>query len=266
MITGIRTHIFIGGKEILRAPRVWIESARHAPLSLAGITLPDPEGELHRSISQGDQVEIRLGYINETPAIWKGTVTWTRPGTEDQLEAGAVGEEKPLADTRITMSWQEETPEAIVRLAVNQSGLSTGQIDSPGVTFPRFVAGNIPVWQVARQCAHTCQRSFSLDMSKWALWRGADGKVNWGDFDEPGDMPAIKTAAGLIKHIPASDAKAASLVETFLIAGFMHSMKFRLVDVRRGVDDQFRALRVRHEVTDKSARTFIWYGEEYEKF
>lgn len=250
----------------MRSPRVWIESARHKPLSRAGITLPDPKGDLYRSILVDEQAEIRLGYKNEIPAIWKGTVAWKKHGNKDQIEVGIVGEEKPLAETLITMSWENETPEAIVRYAISQSGLPVGQIDSPGVTFPRFAASNIPVWQVARQCEHTCRKSFDLDMSKWALWRGLDGKVNWGDFDEPGDVPVIKTAAGLIRHMPASDAKALSMVETFLLAGFMHSMKFSLVDTRRGIDEQFRALRVRHEVKDLSVRTFIWYGEEYGQF
>jgi len=228
--------------------------------------LADPMGELYRSIGDDEPVEIRIGYRNEDPSIWKGTVAWKKHGTKDQIEVGVAGEESPLAETLITMSWSNETPEAIVRYAINRSGLSAGQIDSPGVTLPRYVASNIPVWQVARQCEHTCQHAFGSNMSKWALWMGADGKVNWGDFDESGEVPVIATAAGLIKHLPSQDNSGLSMVETFLLAGFMHSMKFRLVDIRRGINDEFRALRVRHEVKDVSVRTFIWYGEEYGQF
>jgi len=266
MITGIRTHISIGGLEIMRTPHVWIECERHSPLSRAGITLADPKGEYYRSVGLNYPVRIRIGYRDEEPAVWKGSVSRKEPGTKDQIEIRAVGQDLALT-TNIIQSWANETPEAIIGWAVGQAGLPTGQIDSPGVTFPWFTARNIPVWQVARQCAHTCQRAFGLDMSRWALWMGASGKVNWGDFDEPGDVPVIASGAGLIKHMPANGTGALlSMVETFLLAGFRHSRKFRLIDNRRGIDDEFRALRVRHDITDRAVRTFIWYGEEHEKY
>lgn len=263
MITGIRTHIFIGDREILRAPHVWIESERRKPLTWAGVTLPDAMGEQYRSIRDGDPVEIRLGYRDEEPTSWKGMVVWKRTGTDDQVEVGAVCEALPLTDARITQSWENETPEAIIKWVIRQAGLSVGRVDSPGVVLPKFMASHIPPWQVARQCAFTCREAFGLDMSKWALWMNADGKINWGDFDEPGDTPMIATGAGLIKHIPEGAVTGWSKVETFLLAGFRHSQKFGLVDTRRGVDGEYRALKVRHEVKERSVRTFIWFGEEH---
>jgi hypothetical protein len=266
MITGLRTHIFIGSIEVLRAPGVFMHFERHVPLSRVGITLPDPAGELYKEINNGDNVEVRLGYRDEDPDIWTGSVSYKRPGTRDQIVVNAVGEELPLSTTFITQSWENETPEAIIKWAIGQAGMEAGAIDSPGVVFPRFVAACAPVWQVACQCAHTCQKAFGIDMSKWALWMGADGKIYWGDFDEPGDTPVIETGAGLIKHSPDGGDLSWSTVETFLTAGFRHSMKFRLVDTRRDIDDEFRALQVRHEVKERSVRTFIRYGEENEKF
>ena len=266
MISGVRTHIFIDGIEIIRAPHVCIESERDLPLSLAEVTLPDPQGEYFKSIKIGGDVDIRLGYRNEEPAVWKGTVLSRRPGTNDQVLINAVGEDLPLSVTHITQSWENETPEAIIKWAIGEAGMGVGRIDSPGVVFPRFTASCIPVWQVARQCAHTCQKAFGIDMSKWALWMGKDGNINWGDFDEQGDVPEIETGAGLIKHSPDNGTRALNMVETFLIAGLRHSLKFRLVDTRRGIDNEFRALRVKHEIKDRSVRTFIWYGTEYEKF
>ena len=94
----------------------------------------------------------------------------------------------------------------------------------------------------------------------------AEGKINWGDFDEEGDAPMIATGAGLIQHAPASNKTALNLVETFLLSSFRHSMRFRLLDTRRDVDDEYRALRVRHDINGIKARTFIWYWEENERF
>ena len=265
-MTGIRTHIFIGSLEILRTPRAWVEFKRHAPLSRAGITLPDPKGEYFRSITHGDPVEIRLGYRDQAPDSWRGKVEWVNQINKDQIEIGAVGLEYPFSETKITESWENETPEAIVRYVVGKTGLPVGTIYSTGVVFPRFVASSIPVWQVARQAEHTCQRAFGLDMSGWALWMDKDGKVNWGNFDESGDIPIIATGNGLIRHLPATDGLALNMVETFLISGFRASRKFRLKDTKRGIDAEFRALTARHEVTPNSVRTFIQYGTEHEKF
>lgn len=263
---GIRTHIFIGSLEILRTPRTWVEFKRHAPLSRAGITLPDPKGEYSRKIAQNDSVEIRLGYRDQEPDIWRGKVKWVNQINKDQIEIGAVGLEYPLSETKITESWENETPEAIVKYVIGKTGLLVGTIYPTGVVLPRFVASNIPVWQVARQVEHTCQKAFGMDMSGWALWMDKDGNVNWGDFIKSGDIPVIATGNGLIKHLPATDSFPFNMVETFLIAGFRASRKFRLKDTKRGIDAELRALTARHEVTPNSVRTFIQYGTEYDKY
>jgi hypothetical protein len=210
-------------------------------------------------------VYIRFGYRDQEPGTWTGSVELAKTGkTKDQFEISAVGTELPLTTHRVKQSWENETPEAIIRWAVNSAGLQLGRIDSPGVTFPRFSAANIPVWQVVKQCSRTCAQSFGLDMSKWALWNGSNG-VNWGDFDEEStQIPVVATAAGLIEHRPA-DGKNAMLgqVTTFLLPNFRDSMVFRLTDTRRGVDEYLRALEVSHVITPSSARTIIAYGAEY---
>lgn len=265
MINGLRVQIMIGAREVLRCPHLEIVSLRHSPLDHADVTLPDPAGELYRDIRTGEPVAISLGYRDQPQGVWQGTVSRVRPGTtRDQLELSASGPELPLATTRIRQSWEHEDPAAIVRYCVAAAGLLSGRIDSPGPLLPRFVASDIPVWQVARQCALTCRRSFGVDMSRWALWIGADGRVNWGDFDEPGEVPVIATGAGLIEHLPGSPSAAQlSRVSTFLLAGFAASRLFRLRDTRRGVDGLFRSLVVRHTVMPTSVRTHLEYGAEY---
>lgn len=265
-ISGIRVHILIGSREVLRAPRWWIESERHSTLGRAGFTLPDPTGELAQNITKGDPVTISLGYRDQAPATWSGTVEWIRPGaTRDQLEIGAVDGALPLTTELITQAWENETPDGIVAWAVRKSGLPVGRIDAIGMVLPRFVASAAPVWQVARQAAHSCQRAFDLDMRRWALWLGQNG-VNWGDFDEPGAIPEVATGGLLIDHKPAADAAALNLVEAWLLPGMTHSQRFHLIDTRRGVDSVVRALKVRHEGAPNRARTFLQYGVEHGRF
>lgn len=258
--SGVRIDITIGRNEVLRSPRWYIQSERGKYLGRAGITLPDPERELWKSIQKGDAVEICLGYRNHDPVFWQGTVAGCGPGeTKDQVEIIAIDSALPLTTTYIVQSWENETPEAIVKWAIGQSGLQVGQIDVIGMVLPRFVASNIPVWQVARQAEYSCYKAFGIDMSDWAFWLGANG-VNWGNFDEPGDIALIATGGGLIDHVPADGPGALSKVETFLLPDLMHSRRIHLQDDYRGIDGTFRALRVRHEGTPDRVRTCIWYG------
>jgi len=258
-LNGLNIDITIGGLEVLRAPSWWIDSLRGHPLGRAGITLPDPDGELYQSIALGNAVSIEVCYRDQEPVTWDGTVSLVYPGeTRDQLEIRAVDAAKPLTETKILQSWQEETPEAIITWAINQTGLDVGDIESTGVVIPRFVASNIPVWQLVRQVSETCSRSFGLDMSNRALWLGSAG-VNWSEGDEPGAVPLIATADNLLDHLPATDGNAMSMIETWLLPDLAHSRRIHLQDDRRNIDTLLRAQRVRHEGTPDKARTFIWY-------
>jgi len=267
-ITGIRTHIFIGNLEIFRCPECSIHYSRHSHLSCVEILLSDPGGNLFKTFKASDPVIIRIGYRDQVPDEWTGTISKIAPPNKrDQILVKAVGMERPLSDTRIIQSWENETPEAIVTWAIGQAGLDVGKIDSPGVIFPRFIASNIPVWQLARQCEHTCRKAFALDMRGWALWMGSDGIVNWCRSDEDVDIPVIETGSTLIRHLPATGLQTGlSLVETFLMPGFKRCMKFRLKDNARGIDQIFSSLAVRHVIKPASVRTFIKYGEMYEKY
>lgn len=265
-ISGLRTHILIGSLEIVRCSKLWIESKRHSFLPRAGVTLPDPNGEIRSAVSKGMPIEIRLSYRNQTPIPWKGEVAWMRPGqTRDQIEIGAVYESKPLATTQICQAWIDETPEAIIKYAIGLSGLPLGRIDSPGVVIPRFSAWTINPWQIAEQAAHSVEKAHALDMSKWALWFGRNG-VNWGDFDEPGEVPSFETGGALISNGPADDANGLCRLETWLLPGFHHSRRFYLTDKIRDVCGTFRAQRVRHEVEKHQARTYIYYGLEVAEY
>lgn len=258
-ISAIRIDIRIGALEVQRAPAWWLESLRGFPLGRAGITLPDPEGELAETIRSGDAVTLEIGYRGDATVTWNGTVQMVYPGeTRDELEIRAVDIAQPLTATRIVQSWENETPEAIVAWATRQTGLPLGTIEPTGVTIPRVVASDIPVWQLVRQVAQTCREAFGLDMDGWAYWLGRDG-VNWGDFDEPGSIPTIATMAGLIDHHPAGGNNALSMIETWLLAELSHSRRVHLQDDKRGIATELRAQRVRHEGTPDRARTFIWY-------
>jgi len=264
---GIRVDIRIGNLEVLRCPGLWVDSERHRALTRMGVVLPDPERDLFKAIVAGLSVEIRMGYRGENPGVWTGTVSHVEEGgTKDQIMIGVVGLERALVETRVTEAWVSESPEAVVAWAVSKAGMVAGRIDSPGVILPRVSAGDLSVWDLVRGLSVSCQKGFDVAMSSWALWVDDKGRVNWGDFDADGDGPTIESGALLIQHVPSGAGFDRHVVESFLIPGLRHSMLFTLKDVFRGVDGTFRALRVRHEIGDDKARTFVWYGAEHEKY
>lgn len=258
-LTGLHIDITIGSYQVYRAPSWCIESQRGNPLGRAAVTLPDPDGELFQAITVGDPITIEIGYRDQDPVTWSGSVADVAPGdTPDQLEVRAVDGALTLTATRVVQAWENETPEAIVAWAIRQTGLTVGTIDPTGIVIPRFVASNTPVWQLVRQVMESCQRSFGLDMTGRALWLGSNG-VNWSAGDEPGSVPLIASQDGLLDHQPATAANTSPMIETWLLPDLSHSRGIHLQDDRRNMDKLLRAQRVRHEATPDRARTYIWY-------
>ncbi|MDH3975535.1 MAG: hypothetical protein OEV42_14755 [Deltaproteobacteria bacterium] len=253
--------INIGDYSFHRCPRLKISGKRGEPLNNAEITLPDPAGELYQSMKEDDVAYLEYGYRSEAAGSWTGTVKDIKQVSRGQICVKAIGPERVLSETIINQAWKDDSPEAIVKYAINRTGLDLGTIEKPGPVFPHFVASSIPVWQVASQCKETCEKGFGKDLTKWALWLGVDG-VNWGDFDEPGSEPVFKTGANIIEHLPGLYMNELNFLETFLLPGFSHSMVFSLKDTRRGIDGSFRAETVEHIILPDKARTFIGYGNE----
>ena len=267
MITGLNLYIRLGRIELNRAPKIRMTSRRHQPLTRVTVTIPDSMGNFFRAIKEMDPISLIWGYRGQAPARWQGTVEGVSVNrNKDALYIDGAGLERPLAETVIKQSFINETPEAIVRYAVSQAGLSVGRIEPTGVTFPRFIASSIPVWQVARQCEHTLKKAFGLDMRPWSMWMGKDGRINWGPFDEDAGLPVIDSNANLIRHSPGRCVSELNRVETFLLPRMMHSMRFQLNDLKRNISGSYRAIKVEHIWEDSRARTYISYGDEYERY
>lgn len=265
-ITGIRTEIKIGRTQILRCPSCLIESERHQALSRATLTLADASGELFRTFAKGDSVQIKLGYRDQPPTIWTGSVRWVGKGeTKDQITIGAVDRAMPLLTTRLKQVWENETPEAIVDYAIRQAGLPVGRIGQIGMVLPRVIASDVSVWQLVQQIALSCYQSFALDMGRWAFWLGSEG-VNWGDFDEPGSIPIIATGAGLLNHEPAVGAFGRGRIVSLLQPDLMHSRRVQIKDRRRGIDAVHRVLSCEQLIEPNKIRTHIEYGVEHGRF
>lgn len=268
MITGLNIYVKVGRMEFQRIPDFKVTSERHRPLTRISIAIPDPAGNVFRTVINRDTVSIVIGYRDQVPGLWEGTVQGKSIyQNKDQVVIRVAGKERPVTETVIKQAWLQETPEAIVRYAVEQAGLQIGKIEPAGVTFPRFVANAIPVWQVIRQCEHTLRKAYGLDMRSWAFWMGKDGKMNWHAGDEGSEtLPVIDSNANLIRHSPGKGTSELGRIETFLLPHLMHSMQFQLNDFKRNISESYRAIKVEHVWEDSKARTYISYGDEYERY
>jgi len=261
MIAGIRLRVEIGDAIIERCPRIEIASTRHCPLDIARIDVPDPTGEMPRAFEYGDPVRIEYGYRGGESATWEGTMRGLVRANRDQLRFLADGKALPLLSAHVSECYADESSVAIARHLIRRTGLPIGKISIPDEIISRFHISTLPVWQAVFQLRHSLQRAYGHDMNRTALWLGADG-VNLGDFDEPGDVPVIASGENLIRHLPTDKQKGQDSIETHLLPGLSHSRRFHLVDTRLSVDAAFRALKVRHEITQEHVRTFLNYGRE----
>jgi hypothetical protein len=267
-IDGIQSSAIVAGREYQRLPHFWMESVRGMPLTRGGLTLPDPDGAELQRIAKGDAATMIAGYLGGESAYWRAEVTWVRPGAAHEVEMGLVGADRALSRIPMTEAFLHETPEAILRRALAAAGVAPGRIDSPGVTLPRCAMSRENAWQTAEKLALTCSRAFGLDMSAWALWMDDAGNAHWGDFDDPGQesIPACITGENIIAHQESTQEGSLSQVETFLLFGLRHSHLFSLQDIYKGASATVRAQKARHEISGDSARSYLSYGPEREKY
>ncbi|MBL3580850.1 hypothetical protein [Oleidesulfovibrio alaskensis] len=270
-IAGINVRVVIDGMVVARCPRCVVSFDRHTVTSYGEIDVPDPEGVLMQRVKSGQHVSVRFGYRGQPAREWTGLVDGWRPGfgrNRDQLTVQVLGPEfAPFMRTRVTEAYMDETADVLARLILAKTGCTVGTVDVPAVNLPRLTLRDVPVWQAMEQLAHSCAMAHGQDMSHHALWLDDAGAIQYGPHnDEPEAVPVIATGAGLIAHNPAQSPKARGSVETFLLPGMRDGRLFKLQDVRRGIDAEYRAVHVEHHIEQTKARTWLWYGGEYERF
>ncbi|SHI73898.1 hypothetical protein [Halodesulfovibrio aestuarii] len=266
-IYGIELSIQIGNYLIHRAPRCIITYDRHTVLSRAEIHIPNhvfgAAKNMLSSLSQFPEVSIAVGYRNQKPHKWKGTVDGWKQGQgkkRDQLVIYAAGVELPLAQKTICEMWVNEAAPAIAKRILEASGLTVGVVDVPQEIIPRMTLATVPVWQAIQQLSNTLQQGHGCNMKDHALWVGEAKLVHFAPCDHWQETtPVIATGAGLIRYTPAKTVYGHSEVETFLLPTMRAGMRFTLKDSRKGIAGTFRALRVTHSVEPNRIRSvFSW--------
>lgn len=261
MIEGVNVRCNVGPFEVLRTPRLVLSFHRRAVVSRAEMDLPDPDGTIRAGLSAGQSVRVRFGHRGDggTWQEWSGTVKDIVQAGPDTVRVTALGLEKALLDTTVTLAMHGETSLSVASRLLASTGLAVAGIAIPSVTVPHIVFSGCTVARAIKQLSATLERSFGHDMSKHAVWLGASG-LYWSDASEPGDIFVIQSADNLISHSP--DPEGMSRIRATLLPGLTASRMVRIRDARRQFSALVMAQSVVHELGTGGNTTTIEYGKD----
>jgi len=260
MITGLNINLTVGSWTVQRLPWGELRLERGAVAGRLIFELPDPQGELSRALRNGDPAGLFFGYRDEGPSqYWSGKITEIK-GAGQTVKVTALSPEKALIYTKVTECFHKESSRQVVRRLIALAGLAPGRLEGPDETIPHLVFSGQPVYDCLRQVNATLERVYEHDMAAQVYWQGRDGRLNWGDFDEPGPRAVFAAGDNLISHDPRGDDE--GQVTGFLFPGLTHSQQIIIRDARRGLEITKRALSVRHQLGAKGNLTVVTYGKE----
>jgi len=236
---GLFTKILIGKQQIIRVVKVRLIFHRYAPVPLCIIELQDKQKKFFIGISEGETVKLTMGYRGGKYLEWEGDVSVVSVNENDQTQIYCRGIEDCFSQ-KITQTWINETPHAIVRNVTSLTGLPIGTITTVPVTFKHMIANDISIWEVVNRCENTL-KNFGQDMSQWSLWVGENG-INWGPHSEPGSVDFV-SGDNLIKFTGDQLDLTAELTPQLKVS--------QQVNVKqKNIENSFRAIRVVHEISD----------------
>jgi len=183
---GLFTKINIGSREFLRAAKVRLITHRYAPIPICIITIQDPRKKLFNDIKKNEIVSLTIGYRGGKQLEWKGSVSLLSTDKNgDQTQIFCDGIEKCF-NQKITQTWINEQPHAIVEAVSSLTGLSIGRITPVDIILEHMIADDITIWEVVNRCQKSLN-DFGINTDYWAFWIGKNG-INWGPHFESGEL------------------------------------------------------------------------------
>lgn len=259
----------IGGRRIERGvERLVAVSSRLTPADRCEIDLANVDGELSGLCSQGDVVTVRWGYRggDEAP-IFVGTARQVISG--ERLHIEAVDRMQSLFETRVTQSFINESPGAIIRWALRRVGITGMRVHEEAVVFPRFNIFNRTVSQVIEMVNNTLLTAYACAAAVDYRWFfDPDGVFHYGPYHEidngrnpfTGTMPVFAYQDNLIDLEPALTADGLSRLETVAVPGLRHSMPIKVVEpIHGGINGEYRVERVEYHQCPRRMRSHVWF-------
>jgi hypothetical protein len=258
-IVGLNIQVTVGAYTVNRLPAGELRSERGAVAERLRLELPDAEGKLAKELKPDDSVSLFFGYRPGASQTWKGKITEVK-AAKDMALVTALSPELAFVKTKVTECFHKETARQVVRRLLALAGVAPGRIEGPDEIIPHLIFSGSPVWECFRQINDTLTRVYEKDMTAMPFWIGREGSANWGDFDEPGDVPVFASAQNLVNHNPRNSEEGEAV--GLLFPGLSHSRQFKIVDLRRSLTITKRAQSVVHKFGESGNLTTMSYGKE----
>jgi len=244
---GPKTEVALGDLTLSSIAGMSVWSSREPTADACEIVLPDLPGDLAVQVDKDAPLVVRHGYKGfDLEAIFTGTVVDVLP--KKRLTIFGADALRLLFETKLTITFQDETPTSILRKMVGDLGIDVSKITEIEDVLDRLPLYRNTVWQAVKMVNDRTglPHDFFID---------DDGAFRW----EPRDLdqqPLFEFVYG--QNILDLDLKTSGQ-STLLTVGMpvRHSMVVSVTD-RLGDTSNFYVMAVRHFLAPKGgSRTFL---------
>ncbi len=244
---GPKTEVAIGDLTLTSVAGMSVWSSREPTADTCEIVLPDLPGDLAKKVEKDAPLVVRHGYKGyDLETIFTGTVADVLP--KKRFTVFGADAMRLLFETKLTITFQDETPTSIIRKMVGDLGIDVSKVTEIEDVLDRLPLYRNTVWQAVKMINDRTglPHDFFMDETGAFCW-------------EPRDIeqePSFEFVYG--QNILDLDLKTSGQ-STLLTVGMpvRHSMKVTVTG-RLGETADFYVMAVKHFLAPKGgSRTFL---------
>ncbi len=146
---GPKTEVDIGSQTLATVSGMTVWSTREPTADTCEITFPDLPGDLAGRIEKGAPLIVRHGYKGyDLDTIFSGSVMDVLP--KKRLTVFGADAMRKLFETRLTITYQDETPTSILRKIVGDLEIDASKVPEIEETLDRLPLYQNTVWQAVK--------------------------------------------------------------------------------------------------------------------
>jgi len=146
---GPKTEVEIGRLTLSTVSDMTVWSTRNPTADTCEIVLPDLPGDLAKQVEKDAPLVVRHGYKGAgQDTIFTGTVMDVRP--QKRLTVFGADAMRKLFETKLTITFQDETPTSIIRKMVGDLEIDVSKVPEIEETLDRLPLYRNTVWQAVK--------------------------------------------------------------------------------------------------------------------
>jgi hypothetical protein len=252
---GPKTEVALGDLTLTVVAGMSVWSSREPTADTCEIVLPDLPGDLAKKLEKDAPLVVRHGYKGyDLETIFTGTVIDVLP--KKRLTVFGADAMRLLFETKLTITFQDETPTSIIRKMVGDLGIDVSQVTEIEDLLDRLPLYRNTVWQAVKMINDRMVRQGSPQAGlPHDFFVDETGAFRW----EPRDLEQERSFEFVYgRNILDCDLKVSG-TSTLLTVGMpvRHSTVVTVTD-RLGETADFYVMAVRHFLAPKGgSRTFL---------